>query len=56
MITKQIATQLKDLIETYARRVSNHDRHCNEISLQQLQDAADALSQYLALITKIETR
>lgn len=56
MITKENVSKLKNLIETYARRVSNHDRHCNEISSVQLQDAADTLSQYLALITKIETR
>lgn len=53
MMTRECAAKLKNLIETYARRVSNHDRHCNEISSQQLQDAADTLSQYLAVITKM---
>lgn len=53
MMTREGIAKLKNLIEIYARRVSNHDRHCNEISSQQLQDAADTLSQYLALITKI---
>lgn len=56
MMTKEDALLLKNLIETYARRVSNHDRHCNEISYRQLQDASDNLQQRLAFLTKIETR
>ena len=54
MITKENASKLKNLIEVYAHRVSNHDRHCNEISTVQLQDAVDTLTQYLVFITKID--
>lgn len=53
MMTRECAAKLHNLIEIYASRVSNHDRHCNEISSQQLQDAANTLSQYLTFLTKI---
>lgn len=55
MISKEQVLILKGLIDQYAHRLSNHGRHANEITQENLANSVELLNNFLNSITECET-
>lgn len=54
MISIEQSLKLISHIEIYARKVSNHDRHANDITYAELGESSEKISKFIKSITKEE--